>query len=549
MKYFFPLCLLTLLSTRDAFAAGLCSGEPSQSQPVQLVRANAEALLPRPLMQPVSYQAAPLPPDYLGQKPPGGVAELFAPGLISTELSEHSAPAFSPDGSVVLWTVMDKSYRGYLMEMTHQNGAWSTPARPSFADTTADDYYPTFSPDGKKLFFSSRRKPPAGYAPTTDIRIWEVARTSTGWGKPVPFDTAVSRGGEYAHAITKKGTFYFSSALAGGNNLNIYRSGKLGGRYTTPTLLPYSINSVGYEDGPYVSPDEDFLIFESHRPEGIAGSLDLYISFRTPTGAWGMPVNMGPKINSEWAERFAGLSPDGKYLFFGSSRSRSAEQWGFDIYWIDANVINELRTAPTARVPIAEPLGQQTIAALHQKDAQRTGALLNEWLRLYPNSLDAVVLYSSVLRKQNRYREARQLLDAQATQWQENPSILLERALALIGLDKTDEASNALAPLLVPGDQLRERYLTLSNALLDMGKLPESDGYFEKAMALGAGSFPYYQRAGALARIGENDRAFAALNKAVELKGYTSRKAYESDPSLASLKTDARWKPLMDKLE
>lgn len=537
MNYFFSLYLFTLVSAWEGFTVDLPSRQPGRSLPA------------RTSLQPDSRRAASLPPDYLGQKPPGGVAELFAPGLVSSELSEHSAPAFSPDGSVVLWTVMDKSYRGYLLEMTYRNGSWSAPARPSFADTTADDYYPSFSPDGRKLFFSSRRKLPAGYAPGTDIRIWEVARTSTGWGKPVPFDTTVSRGGEYAHAITKQGAFYFSSPLAGGNNMNIYRSGKVDGRYTTPKLLPYSINSVGYEDGPYIAPDEDFLIFESHRPEGIAGSLDLYISFRTPTGAWGMPVNMGPKINSKWAERFAGLSPDGQYLFFGSSRSRSADQWGFDIYWIEAKVIDELRTAPTAQVPIAEPLGQQLIVALPRKEVQRTGALLHEWLHLYPNSLDAVVLYSSTLRKEKRYREAEQLLDAQATRWPENPSILLERALALIGLDKADEASTILALLLVPGDPLRKQYLTLSDALLDMGKLPESDDYFEKAMALGAGSFPYYHRAGALARIGEKDRAFAALNKAVELKGYTSRKAYESDPALASLKTDARWKLLMEKLE
>src|SRR5687768_9274489 len=49
--------------------------------------------------------------NYLGQPPPGMEAKLFAPGLISTNRYEHSAPAFSPDGGVVLWTVVDKNYR------------------------------------------------------------------------------------------------------------------------------------------------------------------------------------------------------------------------------------------------------------------------------------------------------------------------------------------------------------------------------------------------------------------------------------------------------
>ncbi|MBK9491702.1 MAG: PD40 domain-containing protein [Haliscomenobacter sp.] len=131
--------------------------------------------------------------DYLGQKPPGRVAQLFAPDLISTRAMEHSAPAFSPDGTRVLWTVLDSTYHASLLEMTYKNGVWSKPAPPSFADPSADDYYPSFSVEGKALFFSSRRKMPAGYQQRGDIRIWEVLRTATGWATPVPFDTTVSK--------------------------------------------------------------------------------------------------------------------------------------------------------------------------------------------------------------------------------------------------------------------------------------------------------------------------------------------------------------------
>ncbi len=132
--------------------------------------------------------------------------------------------------------------------------------------------------------------------------------------------------------------------------------------------------------------------------------------------------------------------------------------------------------------------------------------------------------------------------------WKENTSIIMEMALVNFGMNKVDEAGRLLAPLLVPGDQLRERYIYLSNALLDMGKPISSDEYFEKAMSLGAGSFPYYYRARALALIGEKDRAFAALHKAVELGGYNVKKDYEADPFLESLKSDERCKALLKKL-
>lgn len=488
------------------------------------------------------------PINYLNQKPPGLVAELFAPNLVSTGLSEHSAPSFSPDGAVVLWTVMDKNYHGYLLEMKYENAVWSTPARPSFADSTADDYYASFSPDGNKVFFSSRRKLPAGYPKLKDMILWEATKNANGWGKPVPFDTTASEGHEYAHSITKNGTIYFSSPLPGATNMDLRISTKINGHYTKPELLPYSLNSTGYEDGPYIAPDESFLIFESQRPEGVNGSLDLYISFKNKNGGWGMPVNMGPKINSASSERFAGLSPDGKYLFFGSSRNMSADNWGFDIFWISAQIIDELRNTENAGTIIEESLGNKTIAALHKNDLKNATEFLNEWLALYPNSLDAVIVNSSTLRKQKRYKEAEYLLDAKASPWNENISVIMESAIVKMGLNKDDEAAKILAPLLIPGEHLKERYTYLSNALLEMGRFTLSDDYFEKSFNPGAGSFPYYQRAAALAIMGEKDRVFIALNKAAELGGI-DKKDYESNPSFECIRSDARWKALMDKLK
>ncbi len=485
--------------------------------------------------------------NYLNQKPPGMVAELFAPGIVSTRSYEHSAPAFSPDGSVVLWTVMDSSYRGSLLEMQYENGKWSTPASPSFADTTADDYYPSFSTDGKKLFFSSRRKL-AGYSGDGTIRIWEVERNENGWASPIPFDTTVLKGQDYGHSMTSNGTLYFSSLLGGGTNFNIRKSEKINGRNTQPILLPYSINSVDYEDGPYIAPDESFLIFESQRPEGIDGYLGLYISFRHEDGRWGMPVNMGPKINSGKGERFARLSPDGKYLFFGSFRNMFADNRGADIFWIDAKVIDELRKDETAKTKIKQPLGDEVINALYKNDIESLAGLLKQWLSLYPNSLDATVIYGSILRKQKRYPEAVQLLANNNARWNENANIIMEKALLKFGVDQDDAAEKLLAPILTEGNQLRSRYLYLSNSLFDMAKFKPSDKFFEKAMFISSHGVFWYNRACGYARLGHKDKAFDALDKATT-HGYNEKKNYETDPDLVPLRSDARWKLLMEKLK
>jgi len=279
--------------------------------------------------------------EYPGGRLATDTAELFAPGILSTNANEHSAVAFAPDGSVVLWAVMDSQYRGRLFEMKYENDSWSKPASPAFADTTADHYSPCFSPDGKTLFFGSRRKAPEGYPKGRGNRIWTVARTPDGWGIPEPVDTTVSRSQEFGHSTSQNGTLYFAWTPEG-PDLSISKAEKINGRYAKPVLLPGSINSTGYEDGPYIAPDERYLIFESDRPGGIDGSIDLYISFQSKNGDWSIPLNMGPQVNSPASERFARVSPDGRFLFFGSNRRLVEGVQNFDMYWIDAKIITLL---------------------------------------------------------------------------------------------------------------------------------------------------------------------------------------------------------------
>lgn len=477
--------------------------------------------------------------NYLGQTPPGMEAKLFAPGLITTNAYEHSAPAFSPDGSIVLWTVVDKNYRASMMQMKYEQGKWSSPARPSFVDSTADDYYPSFSSDGKKLYFGSRRKAPLGY-PGTDMRFWEVERNEGDWKEPVPFDTIVSKGKEFAHSIAKNGTFYFSVAPVEGRNMNIQKAEMENGHYTKPVVLPFSINSVDYEDGPYIAPDESFLIMESQRPEGIEGSLDLYISFKIDDDHWTVPVNMGPTINSAFSERFARLSPDGKYLFFGSSRNQSADNVGFDIYWIDAKVIDALRNEASLQHVIDQPLGEEILNALSKKENEKSVGLLKRWLDNDPNHLGATILYSSVLRKLKRYAEAEKLLDSIPSTWNDNTNIGMEMALVKIGMNRDDEADKLLSPILAEGEQQRDRYMHLSNELLEMRMFQKSDAYFIKTMAIHSNMYDYYRRAQAYALAGEKDKAMGHLQKAVD-QGYSSKQGIENEKSFALLRSDARW--------
>jgi len=99
----------------------------------------------------------------------------------------------------------------------------------------------------------------------------------------------------------------------------------------SPVIFPEPVNTKNFEaDGRLFN--DSVLFFSSDRPGGTGkfrekgipldddywGNTDIYVSI-LKEGKWGEVINLGPKINTEMAERTPFLSPDGKYLFFSSS--------------------------------------------------------------------------------------------------------------------------------------------------------------------------------------------------------------------------------------
>ena len=150
------------------------------------------------------------------------------------------------------------------------------------------------------------------------------------WGVPKLVKGLESYSGVYSTSIASNGNLYFTHGLFRSKDWNIIS--RIDNEFRS-----LSTNTKAYEDGPYIHPLEEYLIFESDRVGSIDNSIDLYISFRKDN-QWTEPVNMGPKINTSFSERFARVSPDGKFLFFGSTRNGN-----FDIFWIDASIIQELK--------------------------------------------------------------------------------------------------------------------------------------------------------------------------------------------------------------
>ncbi|MFH1940644.1 MAG: hypothetical protein ABIL68_00970 [bacterium] len=274
---------------------------------------------------------------YFGQKPPGMTPEVFAPGIVSTDVGEFNI-VISPDGREIYFSRSSDSRPTAIMVIKQENGKWSKPTIASFSGRWSD-MDPSMSPDGNRIVFGSSR--PSGKTNAEGCDIWIVERMASGnWSEPRNVgDSINTMKNENYPMLIRNGTLYFQSNGHGGmGGLDIFRSEFRDGQFCSPENLGDAINSTYNDFDAYIAPDESMMIFSSsNRLDGF-GSGDLYVSFRKKDGTWMNAKNMGERINTSSIEYCPKISPDGKYFFFTSGRSGNG-----DIYWVDVKVIEELK--------------------------------------------------------------------------------------------------------------------------------------------------------------------------------------------------------------
>ncbi len=289
---------------------------------------------------------------YFGQTPPDSIPEVFAPGIISVTNRFEYCIGFSPDGKECAFGVTNSFWSDCNMYYTKQDssGSWS-PISLAYFQGNGDGWMPFFTYDSLKFFFSSSRLT----NPMT-ANIWKCEKTDSVWSNPVKLGSPVnSSTHEWRPNTTIDETLYFVSQRSGGlGSADIYRSVLIDSVYLTVENIGTPVNSSSLEGTPFISPDEDYLIFESWKPGGY-GQGDLYISFFKDS-SWTVPVNMGPTINTNYIEDGAYVSPDGEYLFF-NRRQNYVTSEATDIYWVDANIIEKLR--PVSINPIAKVIPRE----------------------------------------------------------------------------------------------------------------------------------------------------------------------------------------------
>ena len=266
---------------------------------------------------------------YLGQPEPGRAPRLFAASVLGCDL--HSPPIFSPDGESVYWCRMDSEGTDEILWMRRDDGIWQPPEVVPFASRFGGSDSPFLSSDGEHLYFTSFRPASLGRLFANQETLWVAERTASGWGsaQPVAFE-GPPPSAHWAFSVTDSGTLYFGFH----GEIYVAEAGSTG--YNTPRLIGLPISTPGREEMPHVSADGSYMLFASDSYASHLGNIDLYLSIRQPDGAWGEPIHLDPPVNSMHQELYPAMSPDGRYLFFLSTRGGE-----HNAYWVDASVVTD----------------------------------------------------------------------------------------------------------------------------------------------------------------------------------------------------------------
>ncbi|OGU61391.1 MAG: hypothetical protein A2V66_16075 [Ignavibacteria bacterium RBG_13_36_8] len=301
---------------------------------------------------------------YLGQNPPKMTPEIFASGIISLGFHEHSL-TISPDGKEIFFVSASSNFSKYLIMYTWlEKDEWSMPIVAPFSGVYLD-LSPSFSPDGKRLYFASIRPLTETEEPKKDFDIWFVERENGGWSEPKNVGSPINTyGNEVSPAFMSDGSMAFQYIeKLGSLTWDLYISHFSDGKYSPPEKYPSPINTEFNEAAPYIVQDGSYILFNSNRPHG-QGIMSIFVSFKNEDGSWNEPINLREKFFSnplcgDWGPV---ISPDGKYIFFSSFRNNDPiepksekyfeqmeELLGVPLpgkgtlYWIDIGILEEYR--------------------------------------------------------------------------------------------------------------------------------------------------------------------------------------------------------------
>jgi hypothetical protein len=263
----------------------------------------------------------------LAQVAVGQWSTLVPEASVNTSSSEYS-PALTFDGLTLYFAANGDIHRSTRTARYQPFGA---PVRVAELASAQEDWS-TFSRfDDLEIFFSSQRPGGGGGGP---YDMWRADRTSTSlpFNAPVPVLELNSTANEYSPSLTLDGLrMYFTSDRPGGTGArDIWTCTRPNWSQPFGTPTPVTeLNTSSSERDPWVSPDNLVMFFTSDQPGGL-GNLDIWMASRLDTSSpFGNIVNLAALSSTvlDFSATFAAYHDE---VFLSSQRPGGPGGW--DIY-------------------------------------------------------------------------------------------------------------------------------------------------------------------------------------------------------------------------
>ena len=274
----------------------------------------------------------------------------FAPGIISTNENSEFDLTFSKDGLSTYFSRRAPEQKQKIYRSDFKNGNWTQAVLASFSIDR--DEAASITPDGKYFFFGSARpipnKPNKG---NFDMNIWMMEQEDEGWGEPkalpAPINEVQIEGEEWPSSNNNflfsndNTTFYYTTMKRGTKSIKLYKTTFDGNQFTTPESIEGFFDDENiWIYGAVISPDGNYLFFNSYQAPGGEGGEDIFVSQKTAKG-WSKAKSIGKIVNTTNDEGSPRFSRDGKYFFFSRAENLGNDNYGeWSIYFVETEYLD-----------------------------------------------------------------------------------------------------------------------------------------------------------------------------------------------------------------
>jgi outer membrane protein OmpA-like peptidoglycan-associated protein len=217
----------------------------------------------------------------------------------------------------------------------------------SAINSSFPEYGPSISADEETIIFTARRDNSTGAKrDENDNGYYEDVYSSTKlngkWQPSKQLSKTVNTDNHDAAAgLSSDGSKLYVYRHSGKDGGDLYESVLFGADWEAPVHMNKNINTKYHESSVSLSFDGKRLYFVSDKESGL-GDRDIYYSDMDVKGEWGPSKNIGPIINTKYAEEAVFMHPDGVTLFFSSKGHNT--MGGYDIF--KSTLINGVWSAP-----------------------------------------------------------------------------------------------------------------------------------------------------------------------------------------------------------